>query len=98
MEGFNGFFLERENGKKLKLVTDFKVNKREYLLFEDGNFYYEQNGKAVMLDKTNPEDKKIIEKALRSLKSPLMDVIGIDKQRQKSSDSKRILVDELPKL
>ena len=50
MEGFNGFLLIKENGQKLKLVTDFILGKKEYYLFEDGNYYYEENGKAVMLD------------------------------------------------
>lgn len=96
MQGFNGFFLERENGKKLKLVSDFEVDKKEYFLFEDGNFYYDQDGKTVMLDKSNPKDKKIIEKALGSLKTPLMDVIEIEKVREDNTN--RIKVDELPRL
>ena len=52
MEGFNGFFLERENGKKLKLVTDFVLNKKTYYLFEDGNYYYEGYLKKAQASKT----------------------------------------------
>lgn len=93
MEGFNGFFLERENGKKLKLVTDFVLNKKTYYLFEDGNYYYEENGKATKLDKTSQDGKKIVEKLLSELSSPMMDVIGFDEQRENDT-KERIIVEK----
>ncbi|MBR3882263.1 MAG: hypothetical protein IKJ36_03240 [Clostridia bacterium] len=91
MEGFNGFLLIKENGQKLKLVTDFILGKKEYYLFEDGNYYYEENGKAVMLDKESKDGKVIVEKILDQIKSPVMDVIGLDEKRK---ESKRIIVDK----
>ena len=93
MEGFNGFFLERENGKKLKLVTDFVLNKKTYYLFVDGNYYYEENGKATKLDKTSQDGKKIVEKLLSELSSPMMDVIGFDEQRENDT-KERIIVEK----
>ena len=75
MEGFNGFFLNLENGKKLRLVTDFILNKKTYYLFDDGNFYYEENGKPMMLNKEDENHKKIIDKILSTIKSPMMDII-----------------------
>lgn len=75
MEGFNGFFLNLENGKKLRLVTDFILNKKTYYLFDDGNFYYEENKKTMLLNKDDEKDKKVIDKLLSTLKSPITDII-----------------------
>lgn len=74
MEGFNGFFLDYK-GKRLKLVTDIEYKKVVYYLFDDGNFYYFENGKPVCLDKENEKHKNLISKILEELKQPLMDVI-----------------------
>jgi hypothetical protein len=80
MEGFNGFFLNLENGKKLRLVTDFILNKKTYYLFDDGNFYYEENKKPMLLNKEDEKNKKIIDKLLSTIKSPIKDIIDDGKE------------------
>lgn len=95
MKGFNGFFLERENGKRLALVTDFILNKKTYYLFDDGNYYYEENDIPVMIDKNTSEGKKVIEKLLGQLEEPLTDVIGLDGEREETG--KRIIVEKFSK-
>ena len=66
--------------------------KHTFKLAEDGNYYYEENGKATKLDKTSQEGKKIVEKLLSGLSTPMMDVIGFDEKRENDT-KERIIVE-----